>query len=137
MIEENELKKQLNSIFRWLQQEGRASSRKDFAQLLGLNYYTVVKAMNGDEKALTPSLVAKAKALMREDSHQAPPPPEPVTIPGETAQMFRDMAETIRRQEEHLQSKDEDLRAKDRTIDRLISILEAKDAQKGAQSSAS
>lgn len=118
-MENNTKQERLVAIFAQLRLEGRIATKKDFAQLLGVNYHGLIDAMNGSPKALTESLVAKAAALVS-DPPLAPPVQPPVTMSGET---LHNMTETMRRQEEN--------------ISRLISLLEQQAGGKSAQSSAS
>ena len=54
----------LCGVYRELQSKGIIKNKKDFASLLSVNYSGLISAMNGDEKYLTDSLVAKAAALL-------------------------------------------------------------------------
>lgn len=51
-------------IFDTLMGKGTIQNKKGFAALLGVNYAGLVAAMNGNEKYLTDSLVAKAVSLL-------------------------------------------------------------------------
>ena len=53
-------------IFDTLMGKGTIQNKKGFAVLLGVNYAGLVAAMNGNEKYLTDSLVAKAVSLLNE-----------------------------------------------------------------------
>jgi len=55
---------QLNDIYRTLVASGRVTSKKDFAEAIGVNYSGLVSAFGGNEKYLTNSLVAKAQRLV-------------------------------------------------------------------------
>ena len=54
----------LNNIYEALLAKGKIMGKKGFAALLGVNYSNLVAAMNGNPKALTDSLVAKALQLI-------------------------------------------------------------------------
>lgn len=53
----------INDAFRALQQAGRCKNKKEFAEMLGVNYVGLTRAMNGDTLYLTDSLLAKVAAL--------------------------------------------------------------------------
>lgn len=53
----------INDAFRALQQAGRCKNKKEFAEMLGVNYVGLTRAMNGDTIYLTDSLLAKVAAL--------------------------------------------------------------------------
>lgn len=60
----NDNLEQLNSIYERLLAIGRCRNKKDFANLLGVGYTSLIRALKGDERYLTSSLVAKAIALV-------------------------------------------------------------------------
>lgn len=60
----------LQSIYDKLLSSGVVTSKKTFAEKIGVNYSGVVSALNGDPRYLTDSLVAKAAAMLAE----TPPP---------------------------------------------------------------
>jgi phage repressor protein C with HTH and peptisase S24 domain len=53
----------INRIFQELKEKGMVRNKKEFAALLGVEYTNLVAAMNGSERSLTDSLLAKAIAL--------------------------------------------------------------------------
>ena len=86
---------------------GLCKSRKEFADLLEINYTTLSSAMNGAERMLTESLVGRVRKFSRQnclDGEQPdpkfPPAQGGVWIPTETAQLYNNMSETIRIQAE-------------------------------------
>lgn len=56
-------KETINRIFQDLKEKGMVRNKKEFAVLLGVEYTNLVAAMNGSERSLTDSLLAKAIAL--------------------------------------------------------------------------
>ena len=56
----------LNDIYRQLLNAGVVTTKKEFAQMLGVNDKGLSSAMNGSERHLTESLVAKAVRLLNE-----------------------------------------------------------------------
>lgn len=56
----------LKSIYDQLLENGVVTSKKSFAEKMGVNYPGVVSALNGDPRSLTDSLIAKAAALLME-----------------------------------------------------------------------
>lgn len=62
----------LINVYEILLGQGRIRDKKGFAALLGVNYSGLVAAMNGNEKFLTNSLVAKAVALVSGSDIPAP-----------------------------------------------------------------
>ena len=94
-------------IFDTLMGKGTIQNKKGFAALLGVNYAGLVAAMNGNEKYLTDSLVAKAVSLL--------PDNEPLPKKEKT-----DIEKAI----EAIQSSNQiTLKAQEQT-DRLLSLLE-------------
>lgn len=69
----------LNDIYRQLAGAGVVTTKKEFAQLLGVNDKGLSSAMNGSERHLTDSLVAKAVRLLNE--RLAEDTPEEYTVP--------------------------------------------------------
>ena len=65
-----EKQSKLIGIFETLRERGIVRNKKELAGLLGVNYSGLISAMNGDERFLTDSLVAKAVALMNTDTAQ-------------------------------------------------------------------
>ena len=65
-----EKQSKLIGIFETLRERGIVRNKKELAGLLGVNYSCLISAMNGDERFLTDSLVAKAVALMNTDTAQ-------------------------------------------------------------------
>lgn len=65
---EKELKlSKLNECFNQLKQEGRVSTKKEFAILLGVNYIGLTQAFNGNEQNLTDKLIAKVVNICNND----------------------------------------------------------------------
>lgn len=59
-------RQKLQGIFDSLRESGVVTNKKQFAELLGVNYTGIVSALNGDARYLTDSLVAKASALQED-----------------------------------------------------------------------
>lgn len=66
----------LQEIFEQLQKEGAVRTKKEFAGMLGINYANLVAAMNGNPRANTPSLLAKA-IRFRDEKLGPSDPPQP------------------------------------------------------------
>jgi hypothetical protein len=64
----------LKEIFEQLQKEGAVRTKKEFAEMLGINYANLVAAMNGNPRSNTPSLLAKAIRFRDEKLGPAEPP---------------------------------------------------------------
>lgn len=98
----------LAQIFAELQKNGDCRTRKDFAQMLEVNYNGLISAMNGDPKFYTPSLIAKAERLVRKNATAPAAPAAPdVVIPGATAQMYADMARSLEAHAQIIKSQQE------------------------------
>jgi len=69
----------LNDAYRQLLAAGVVTTKKEFAQLLGVNDKGLSSAMNGSQKHLTDSLVSKAVRLLNEMT--VSPASEPHTVP--------------------------------------------------------
>lgn len=63
-------KETINRIFQELRGKGVVRNKKEFAALLNVEYTNLVAAMNGSERSLTDSLLAKAVALENADISQ-------------------------------------------------------------------
>ena len=63
-------KETINRIFQELRGRGIVRNKKEFAALLNVEYTNLVAAMNGNERSLTDSLLAKAIALENTDISQ-------------------------------------------------------------------
>ena len=70
----------LRGIYRQMVEAGHVASQRDFARLLDVNEKGLSSAMNGNEKNLTDSLVAKATRL-RHSIIQPDDTPPPHTVP--------------------------------------------------------
>lgn len=70
----------LNDIYRQLLSAGVVTTKKEFAQMLGVNDKGLSSAMNGSERHLTESLVAKAVRLLNEKVAEDMPSPDTVPI---------------------------------------------------------
>lgn len=68
----------INDAFRRLQEAGRCKSKKDFADLLGVNYNGLTRAMNGDAQYLTDSLLSKVAAM--EAAEDVPPVADSILV---------------------------------------------------------
>ena len=83
----------LQSIYDSLLERGVVTSKKSFAEKVGVNYSGVVSALNGDPRYLTDSLVAKAAALLVE----TPPVEETLLVipTGARAGTLGDFADSV------------------------------------------
>lgn len=87
---------QLNDIYERLRGEGRCTTKKEYAELLGVNYSTLINAMQGSPKYANDKIVARAKSIL---NGQAPAPaPAPVrkeiVIPQETMELYTNLSRT-------------------------------------------
>ena len=90
----------LVQIFESLRYEGKVRTRRDFADLLGVNYANLVSAMNGDPRSYTPRLIAKAEKALETPIPAPTPTPKEVAIPSDLLGIIATQAETIRSQQE-------------------------------------
>lgn len=84
----------LQMIYDQLLESGVVTSKKSFAEKIGMNYPGVVSALKGDPKNLTDALLSRASSLLTE----APPPVEEtlLVIPtGARAGTLGDFAESV------------------------------------------
>lgn len=103
-------KTELVEMFRDLQKRGIVKDRKQFAAAVGVEYTGLCAAMNGNQRTLTASLLAKVKAYYRTAIGDLPPEqPRDVIIPASTAQLYNNLVEVVRSQQE--------------TISRLVETL--------------
>lgn len=104
----------LQEIYDALRDAGRCTSKKEFAQMVGVNYSTIVNAMAGRERYSSDKLVARAKALLLNDETPAPipAPRKEVVIPADALELFTNLSRTVQQQAE--------------TIDRLLNGSETK-----------
>lgn len=75
---------------------GRVRSKKDFAELIGIDRSTLSSAMNGNEQYLTDSLVARIISVVKEDNTQEPEhtvPIVPYAVRGGALQGFSEGVE--------------------------------------------
>ena len=70
----------LNDVYRQLVASGVVTTKKEFAALLGVNDKGLSSAMNGSEKHLTASLVAKATRLLNDRAVSVPDPETTVPL---------------------------------------------------------
>lgn len=84
----------LTDAYNYCLSTGRARTKREFAELIGVHHSTISSAFNGNESYLTDSLVAKAAALM--DGDQQPQPATLLVIPtGARAGTLGDFAEAV------------------------------------------
>ena len=70
----------INDAYRALQETGRCKSKKEFAEMLGVNYIGLTRAMNGDAQYLTDSLLAKVAALEANIGAGIPAPADSILV---------------------------------------------------------
>jgi hypothetical protein len=70
----------INDAYRALQEAGRCKSKKEFAEMLGVNYIGLTRAMNGDAQYLTDSLLAKVAALEANIGTGIPAPADSILV---------------------------------------------------------
>lgn len=92
----------LIEVYDKLRQEGRCTTKKEFAEMLEVNYSTLVNAMGGAPKYQSEKMAAKARSLLRENTAPAPAPPSRVEelSPAEMLRIIGGQADTIRSQQE-------------------------------------
>lgn len=102
-----ETKKEIvNKIFLRARMLGKCRTQKDFCAVLGMNQSTISKALQGDERYLTDSLVRRLQlweeqVLGKEEAAPVQEPQRPdIVIPAATADLYNNMSETIRIQAE-------------------------------------
>lgn len=99
-------KEYIKHIYHLAVLNGKCRTVKEFAALLGVNSSGLSTAMNAGRNALTDSLVLKVQSFARlngleeNPAQQAPPPAPDLVIPAATAELYRNMSETIRIQAE-------------------------------------
>lgn len=96
----------LVQIFEELRAAGICANRTDFAKALGYDRTTVSSAMNGAARAYTPTLVAKAEQLRREQLNGEPQVREPkqIVIPEETLELYNNLSRAIEKQAEIIEA---------------------------------
>lgn len=92
-------KNELVTIFEKLRAEGRVQTRRDFAELMEVNYTNLSSAMNGDARAYTPKMISRARALLK-DSPAPSVEQNGVYIPPETLEFINQLSKTIAQQAE-------------------------------------
>lgn len=92
----------LAEVYEKLRQEGRCTTKKEFAEMLGVNYSTLVNAMGGAPKYQSEKIAAKARSLLliAPAPAPAPTPPREVTVSPDLLNIIATQAETIRSQQE-------------------------------------
>lgn len=105
-MDKKEQKELLVQIFKDLQAAGKIRTQGDFGLLLGVTRTYISRALNGDETALSPSLMSKAVQLHNElIKGEAPVLPSPASperdeapagiyIPKETIAFYESLAKT-------------------------------------------
>lgn len=71
---------QLIAYYTDLRVAGKIRNKKEFAELIGVNYTGLTRAMNGDEQYLTDSLLSRVTAVMTKEE-QPVVPVSPDTVP--------------------------------------------------------
>lgn len=88
----------LTEVYRHALGAGLCRTQKEFAELLGVTSTTLSSAMNGSERHLTDSLVARALGWEARNLNGTEPkkPKRPdIVIPAETQDMYNNMARAI------------------------------------------
>lgn len=90
----------LRGVYQNARSAGLCHTQKEWADLLGIDRTGLSSAMNGNEKALTDSLVHKvemwAKLNGLEDSPQRQPIAQDIVIPAATATFYENLSETLK-----------------------------------------
>lgn len=104
-MEAKAIQQALLELYEDLITAGKIKSKGEFAQLMGVGRNSLSLAMNGNERALTDSLMLKARALRRREFGEAPVLPSPASperdeaaggifIPKETLALYESLART-------------------------------------------
>lgn len=90
----------IRGVYQNARSAGLCHTQKEWADLLGIDRTGLSSAMNGNEKALTDSLVHKvemwAKLNGLEDSPQRQPAVQDIVIPAATATFYENLSETLK-----------------------------------------
>lgn len=89
---------QLIAYYTDLRVAGKIRNKKEFAELIGVNYTGLTRAMNGDEQYLTDSLLSRVTAVMtKEEQPVVPVLPDTVPLLPTSARggLIGDFAEAI------------------------------------------
>lgn len=95
---------QLKSIYDELRSEGVCSTKREFAELLGVNYSTLINAMSGSPKYANEKIAARAEQL-RKNVKTADPkkwaepapaaPRQGIVIPPETLELYNNLSRSV------------------------------------------
>lgn len=104
-MEPKEIQQALLDLYEDLLTAGKIKTKGEYAQLMGVGRNSLSLAMNGSEKALTDSLMLKARALRRRVFEENAPVPshgpvesaeraDGIFIPRETLTLYESLART-------------------------------------------
>ena len=104
-MEAKAIQQALLDLYEDLITAGKIKTKGEFAQLMGVGRNSLSLAMNGNERALTDSLMLKARALRRRELGEAPAVsshapvesaegPDGIFIPRETLTLYESLART-------------------------------------------
>lgn len=88
---------ELNEVYDALRAEGRCTTKKEFAAMMGMNYTTIITAMNDPSRYGNQKIVAKAKSLLLNEGTPAPAPApvrKEIVIPPETMELYTNLSRT-------------------------------------------
>lgn len=90
----------LRGVYQNARSAGLCHTQKEWADLLGIDRTGLSSAMNGNEKALTDSLVHKVEMWAKlngvASSPQRQPQGQDIVIPAATATFYENLSETLR-----------------------------------------
>jgi len=95
----------LKDIYGQLRSEGFCATKREFAQLLGVNYSTLINAMSGSPKYANDKIAARAEQLRKNikeadkskwNAQDAPAPArKEIVIPPETLELYNNLSRTV------------------------------------------
>ncbi len=119
----NEMKDYLNRLLNEARKHGLCHTQGEFAALLEINPSTLSKALQGDERYLTPSLIKKVRRWAEQndlEKEETPVRKEPdISIPAATAKMYENLTESIKVQNETIRQQNETIRLQAEMLSRM------------------
>ena len=93
------MENRIETIYYELRQKGFVATRKEFADRMGVNYTNLSSAMNGDPRAYTDKMIARAEMCRKELLDGTPalapaPVRKEIVIPPETMELYTNLSRT-------------------------------------------